>query len=144
MAFTGDLQFLRRCSLGPCSLVMVGKKGKQSALPIFSRYLVPFPQTESPFKGYNNCRSRRGNRKHFGEIAGLKPRANGRNIVGCYMLRPFALPVACCWMLLCVVVQSLKPVKLFSQQLPTFLLFRDDSNNGATMFEVVASVCTQP
>ena len=36
------------------------------------------------------------------------------NIVGCYMLRPFAHPA-----------QSLKPVKLFSQQLPTFLLFRD-------------------
>ena len=31
----------------------------------------------------------------------------------------------CCWMLLRVVAQSLKPVKLFSQQLPTFLLFRD-------------------
>ena len=28
-------------------------------------------------------------------------------------------------MLLCVVALSLKPVKLFSQQLPTFLLFRD-------------------
>ena len=47
------------------------------------------------------------------------------NIVGCYMLRPFAHPVGCCWMLLRVVAQSLKPVKLFSQQLPTFLLFRD-------------------
>ena len=34
-------------------------------------------------------------------------------------------PVACCWMLLRVVAQSLKPVKLFSQQLPTFLLFCD-------------------
>ena len=55
----------------------------------------------------------------------VKPRANGRNIVGCYMLRPFAHPVACCWMLLRVVAQSLKPVKLFSQQHPTFLLFRD-------------------
>ena len=62
----------------------------------------------------------------------LKPCANGRNIVGqqlpalvgCYMLRPFAHTVACCWMLLRVVAQSLKPVKLFSQQLPTFLLFR--------------------
>ena len=41
------------------------------------------------------------------------------------MLRPFVHPVACCWMLLRVVAQSLKPVKLFSQQLPTFLLFRD-------------------
>ena len=47
------------------------------------------------------------------------------NIVGCYMLRPFAHPVACFWMLLRVVAQSLKAVKLFSQQLPTFLLFRD-------------------
>ena len=47
------------------------------------------------------------------------------NIVGCYMLRPFARPVACCWMFLRVVAQSLKPVKLFGQQLPTFLLFRD-------------------
>ena len=55
----------------------------------------------------------------------LKPRANGRNIVGCYMLRPFAYPVECCWMLLRVVARSLKPVKLFSQQLPTFLLFHD-------------------
>ena len=41
------------------------------------------------------------------------------------MLRPFAHPVACCWMLLRVVAQSLEPVKLFSQQLPTFLLLRD-------------------
>ena len=41
------------------------------------------------------------------------------------MLRPFAHPVACCCMLLRVVAQSLKPVKLFSQRLPTFLLFHD-------------------
>ena len=41
------------------------------------------------------------------------------------MLRPFAHPVACCWMLLRVVAQSLKPVKRFSQQIPTFLLFHD-------------------
>ena len=41
------------------------------------------------------------------------------------MLRPFAHPVACCRMLLRVVAQGSKPVKLFSQQLPTFLVFRD-------------------
>ena len=41
------------------------------------------------------------------------------------MLRPFAHLVACCWMLLRVVAQSLKPIKLFSQQIPTFSLFRD-------------------
>ena len=39
------------------------------------------------------------------------------NIVGCYILRSFAHPVACCWMLWRFVAQSLKPVKLFSQQL---------------------------
>ena len=44
------------------------------------------------------------------------------------MLRLFAHPVTCCvclHTLLHVVAQSLKPVKLFSQQLPTFLLFCD-------------------
>ena len=42
------------------------------------------------------------------------------------MLRRFAHPVSCRWMLLLrVVAQSLKPVKVFSQQLPIFLLFRD-------------------
>ena len=49
--------------------------------------------------------------------------ANGRNIVVCYMLCLFAHPVACCWMLLGAVAQSLKPVKLLApckrtQQLP--------------------------
>ena len=39
----------------------------------------------------------------------VKLRANGRNIVGCYTLRPFARSVACCWELL---HKSLKPVKL--------------------------------
>ena len=40
-------------------------------------------------------------------------------------LRPFANPVECCWMLLRAVAPSLEPVKLFTQQLPTFLLFPD-------------------
>ena len=47
------------------------------------------------------------------------------NIVGCYMFAFISHPVACCYVWLGVVVQSLKPIKLFSQQLPTFLLFRD-------------------
>ena len=38
--------------------------------------------------------------------------ATNPNIVGCYMLRPFAEPVECCCMLLGVVAQSLIPVKL--------------------------------
>ena len=54
----------------------------------------------------------------------LEPLANGRNIVGCYVLHPFAHPVACC-ALFGVVAESLKPVKFMCQQLPTFLLFRD-------------------
>ena len=59
----------------------------------------------------------------------VKPRTNGRNIVDQQL--PKLLDVTCCvrftscCMLLRVVAQSLKPVKLFSQQLPTFLLFRD-------------------
>ena len=47
----------------------------------------------------------------------------------CRMLHVAFICTPCCmllrnWMLLLVVAQSLKPVKLFSQQLPTFLLFR--------------------
>ena len=62
----------------------------------------------------------------------LKLRVNGRIIVGCYMLRPLAHPVACL-VLLGVVAQSLKPARtngrnIVSQQLSTFL-------------GVVASVC---
>ena len=36
------------------------------------------------------------------------------NIVRFYTLRPFAHSVACCWMLLEVVAQSFKPVKLLA------------------------------
>ena len=56
----------------------------------------------------------------------VEPRVNGRNIVECYMLRPFAHPVACFCVLLGVVAQSLEPVKLLAafkqtQQLPILL-----------------------
>ena len=59
-------------------------------------------------------------------MTGFKPRASGRNIVGQQL--PILLDVTCyvrLHTLLRVVAQSLKAVKLFSQQLPTFLLFRD-------------------
>ena len=52
----------------------------------------------------------------------------------CWMLHVASVCTSC-WMLLRVVAQSLKPVKLFSQQLPTFLLFRLHSSSnivGAT------------
>ena len=58
-------------------------------------------------------------------------RANGRNIVDQQL--PTLLDVTCCvrlHILLHVVAQSLKPVKRFSQQLPTFLLFRDRRSVG--------------
>ena len=37
-----------------------------------------------------------------------------RNIVGCYMSRPFAHSVSCCCCLLGVVEQSLKPAKVLA------------------------------
>ena len=45
----------------------------------------------------------------------------------CWMLHVASVCTPCCMLLEVVVVvaQSLKPVKLFIQQLPTFLLFRD-------------------
>ena len=61
-------------------------------------------------------------------------RGNGRNtyccpttpiIVRCYTLRSFAHPAACRCVLLGVVTQSLKPIKLLRQQHLTFLLFGD-------------------
>ena len=65
----------------------------------------------------------------FTWVLDIKPRANGHNIVGCYMLPPFAHPVTCCCVLLGVVPQSLKPVKLLAacklaQQLPTPTMLR--------------------
>ena len=47
-----------------------------------------------------------------------------RNIVGCYVLRPFAHAVACCCVLLGAVAQSLKPVKLLSTCKRTWELLR--------------------
>ena len=77
---------------------------------------------------------------HF-PLSWLKRRANRRIIVGCYILRSFAHPVACCCVLLGVVAQSLKLVKLLSQQLPTFLLFRDRrSVASATLLDPIAQL----
>ena len=59
-------------------------------------------------------------------------------IAVCYLFYPFAHPVARCCMLLGVVTQSLKPVKLLSLQLPTFVLFCD----CPSMSNNVGSVCT--
>ena len=45
---------------------------------------------------------------------------NGRNIVGCYMLRPFAHPVSC-FVLLGVVASVYTPLPTRTQQVPTLL-----------------------
>ena len=45
-----------------------------------------------------------------------------------------------CWMWLRVVAQSLNPVKLFSQQLPTFPLFRKSPKRSATMLDPFAQL----
>ena len=47
-------------------------------------------------------------------VPSLEPRANGRNVVGCYKLYPLEHHVACCCLLLGVVTQSSKPVTLLS------------------------------
>ena len=71
----------------------------------------------------------------------IKPHAMGRNFAGrqiptfldvtCRVrLHTVLHVVACCWELLGVVAQRLKPVRLFSQQLPTFLLFCDPRSAG--------------
>ena len=77
----------------------------------------------------------------------LKPLANGRNIVGQQLST--LLDVTCCvrlHTLLHVVAQRLKLVKLFSQQLPTFLLFRDQhccaNNVGSCCVRVGSGVQT--
>ena len=76
------------------------------------RHFLQMPSPPFPFSAKAPCKRT----QHYWPTA--------PNIVGCYMLHPFANPVACCC-LLGVVAQSLKPVKRLSQHLIKFLLFRD-------------------
>ena len=67
--------------------------------------------------------------------------ANKSYVVGCYMLRPFAHPIAFCWMLLRVVGQSLKPVKLLAPCKRAHFCWPTSPNIVApTMLGVVARV----
>ena len=61
----------------------------------------------------------------------LKLLANGRNIVGCYMLPPFAHPVACCCVLLGVCCAK-------SETLQTFMYVEVDAT---TPNNVVGQQC---
>ena len=71
------------------------------------------------------------------------------------MLCPFAHPVTCCWMLLRVVAQSLKPVKILTcckrrqhsgQRLPTLLgvaLLRPFAPSLTRVVQTTAKECTK-
>ena len=63
------------------------------------------------------------------------------NIIECYMFCLFAHFVECCCMFLGVVAQKLKPVKILSQHLLTFLLFCDCcSKHSTTMLDPFAQL----
>ena len=59
-----------------------------------------------------------------GHVFILQFKAPCKRTQPCWMLHVAFVCTPCC-MLLDVVAESLKPIKLFSQQLPTFLLFGD-------------------
>ena len=62
------------------------------------------------FKNYYPVTSQVAKVRYTGPPPHVKLRANGRNLVGCYMLRPFEHPVACCYMLLGVVASVCTPL----------------------------------
>ena len=62
------------------------------------------------------------------------------NIIGCYMLRPSAYPVAGCCALLEVVAQGLKLVKLLNYQLPVFFFAPWSLKHSATMLNPFAKL----
>ena len=83
------------------------------AKPIAQICLVPFSQVKS--RTFANAYNNRGIC-----LQGPCKRTQhcwptNSNIVGCYTLRPFAHPVACCCLLLGVVAQKFKTVKLFGK-----------------------------
>ena len=83
------------------------------------RHAAGREKSVSPFLAWGDFHAR----SHFALPEEKWGTTRSLNIFACCTLRPFAHPVACCR--LGVVMQSLKPVKLFSQQLPTFLFYRD-------------------
>ena len=81
-------------------------KSPQKLASPFSETLSHRPVTRKHTRHVPDALTAGHNKNNF------KPCGNGLNIVGRYMLRLFAQPVACCCMLLEVVSQSLKLVKL--------------------------------
>ena len=97
-----------------------GRAGGDTFLRCATRSLTLFCQTPAQTASHarqtflrSSSRSKGFERVTNFRSPRLKPRANGRSIVGCYILRPFAHSFACCCVFLAV-AQSLKPVKHFS------------------------------
>ena len=63
------------------------------------------------------------------------------NIVGCYVLRPFAHPVACCWMLIACCCAKFKTGQTFQPTTPN-ISFAPwlPSKRGATMLDSFAQL----
>ena len=103
-------------------MCLLTEKTRALLLWIFLRWVVGLVSVLTGNIDWNH--NQQGTGPDTNKIRGLKPRANGRNIVGCYTLRPFAHPSARCCVLLGVIAQSLKPVKRSAtckraQQVPT-------------------------
>ena len=106
----------------------------------------PFFQTS-----LTNCtpekRAQEKNGKKFFVL--LKPRANGHNIVGCYMLRPFAHPVACCCVLFSLrgrrleVVGTRKNARARETRLRPFSLSPTTSKRLLHRLRIAGSCCAQ-
>ena len=62
----------------------------------------------------------------------LKPLANGRNIVGCYMVRPSAHPATCCYIRLCFVGSCCSKFKTFEPTISPNISFVPRSRKRST------------
>ena len=93
---------------------------KNCPLKLMKTYLFRF--ISSIFRIYNIIKS--------------KPRANGRNIAGYFLLRPFAHPVACCWEFIGTKFETGQTFSYAQTEATTPNIF------GATKLGVVASICT--
>ena len=85
----------------PARIWLVGSVGK-SAAPVLQRSRVRIPYTPEFFSGFHFATAK------VASITAMNFSHITPNIVGCYMLHPFARPVECCCVLMGVVAQSLE------------------------------------
>ena len=69
----------------------------------------------------------------------FKPRANGRYIVGCYMLRPFAHSVSCCDVVVCCCAKF-ETGQTFQPTTPNISFVPWSPKRGATMLDPFAQL----